>query len=129
MSRENNNSDYIYPYPYPLAKLNTYFLPQDPKFYFPNQNKNINNNFTDTSRQPTYFPSPITNDDTTSSCCSISELTVSDQQCIGAEDHVGDDFASDPEVRSPDDSPTTPTTPFGVNVNISYPSWPLTTVY
>src|SRR5687768_14509282 len=106
MSRENNaSSDYIYPYP--LSKLNTCFFPQDQKLYFPNQNKNINsNNFLDASRPQTYFSSPVTNDDTTSSCCSISELTASDQQCIGAEDHAGDDFASDPEVRSPD-SPTT----------------------
>lgn len=158
MSRANNNeSDYNFTYP--LAKLNTLFLPQDQKFYFSNQEKNIQ-----TSRPHAYFPSvtnsssrypnselassdqqylgmddetrknilslqqnsfsPITNDDSTSSCCSISELALSDHHYLGAEDH---DTASD---QSPD-SPKTPTNgPFNVNnnVNISYP-WPLPTVY
>ncbi|RIA93942.1 hypothetical protein C1645_803756 [Glomus cerebriforme] len=121
MSRENNNNN-DYNYPYPLTKLNTFFLSQDQKFC---QQKNIQ-----TSRPQAYFSSPITNDDSTSSCCSISELTSSDHQCLGVEDHVSDDIPSDHDARSSPDSPTTPTNPFGINnvVNISYP-WLPTTVY
>ncbi|CAI2165952.1 13711_t:CDS:2 [Funneliformis geosporum] len=51
---------------------------------------------------------------TSSSCCSTSELTASDQ-CLGAEDHTSDDIVSDHP-----DSPTTPTTPFGIHVNSSF---------
>jgi len=76
------------------------------------------------SQQNSFSPPSITNDDSTSSCCSISELALSDHHYLGAEDH---DTASD---QSPD-SPKTPTNgPFNVNnnVNISYP-WSLSTVH
>jgi hypothetical protein len=74
MSRDNSD----YNYPYNLTKLNTTFLPQDQKFYFSNQEKNI----LQTSRPQTYFPT-VTNDDNTSSCYSNSELASSDHQYLG----------------------------------------------
>ncbi|CAG8486691.1 9136_t:CDS:2 [Funneliformis caledonium] len=115
MSRDNNNTSGVYNIN-SLTKLDTYFLShQHKKFHFQNRNQNNfnHNNSTDTlpatSIPQTYFSS-VTNDDTTSSSsCSTSELAASDQ-CLG--DHTSDDIVSDHP-----DSPTTPTTPFGIHVN------------
>ncbi|CAB4475325.1 hypothetical protein RhiirA5_501863 [Rhizophagus irregularis] len=78
MSRGNHNeSDYNFTYP--LTKLDTLLLSQDQKFYFPNQEKNIQ-----TSRPYTYYPS-VTN---FSSRYPNSELASSDQQYLGMDDET-----------------------------------------
>ncbi|CAG8526162.1 9297_t:CDS:2, partial [Rhizophagus irregularis] len=68
-----------YNFTYPLTKLDTLLLSQDQKFYFPNQEKNIQ-----TSRPYTYYPS-VTN---FSSRYPNSELASSDQQYLGMDDET-----------------------------------------